>query len=91
MTPTTMLLRYFDTDHLPGHLAAVSAPFGDLARQIADRTAGPETTTALRKLLEAKDCAVRAHLHEQIDRAERAPAPGEPGYAEDQARRAAGR
>lgn len=71
MNPTAMLLRYFDTDHLPPHLAAVSEPFGALAREVAGRTKGPETTTALRKLLEAKDCAVRAFLNEQVHESER--------------------
>jgi len=39
----------------------VSQPICDLAHQLAEQLpADPETTTALRKLLEAKDCAVRA-------------------------------
>jgi hypothetical protein len=42
--------------------AAVSRPFGDLALQIANTTSNAETTVALRKLLEAKDAAVRAVL-----------------------------
>lgn len=66
MTPTEMILRYFEYSHLPGHLQAASKPFCDLARHIEHSgTAGPETTTALRKLLEAKDCYVRAVLHEK--------------------------
>jgi hypothetical protein len=63
MHPSTeALLAYFDTTHLPDDLAAVSKPFGDLARAVAERSSGPEVTTCLRKLLEAKDCAVRASL-----------------------------
>ncbi len=54
------MLRHFTYDHLPAELAAVSKPFAELARTIDAHCAGPETTTALRKLLEAKDCAVRA-------------------------------
>lgn len=54
------LLRYFACDHLPPHLATVSEPFGALARSLADRYEGAEVTVAIRKLLEAKDCAVRA-------------------------------
>ena len=66
MTPTGMILRYFTYSHLPPALQDASAPFCSLALQIADGpTAGPETTTALRKLLEAKDCYVRAVLHEK--------------------------
>jgi hypothetical protein len=66
MTPTEMILRYFKYDHLPPQLQAVSKPFCEMAESIAKGpTSGPETTTALRKLLEAKDCYVRAHLNEQ--------------------------
>jgi ferritin-like protein len=55
------LLQFFAYEHLPEHLQAVSKPFCELARQMALRLPNnPETTTALRKLLEAKDCAVRA-------------------------------
>jgi hypothetical protein len=60
----TGVLRYFTYDHLPPHLQAISRPFAKLADQIAMRSLegadGPETTVALRKLLEAKDAAVRA-------------------------------
>ena len=60
---TDYLLQFFVYEHLPPHLQAVSKPFGDLARQIVDTLPqNPERTTALRKLLEAKDCAVRAIL-----------------------------
>ena len=57
------LLQFFSYDHLPAHLKEVSAPFGELAKQIFNTLPdNPERTTALRKLLEAKDCAVRARL-----------------------------
>ena len=57
------LLQFFAYDHLPEHLQAVSKPFGDLAQAIvATLPSNPERTTALRKLLESKDCAVRALL-----------------------------
>lgn len=57
------LVRFFDYHHLPENLRAVSEPFGGLAVHIVNSApAGAETTTALRKLLEAKDCAVRAAL-----------------------------
>lgn len=66
MTPTEMILRYFKYDHLPAGLQVVSKPFCEMAESIAaGGTSGPETTTGLRKLLEAKDCIVRAHLHER--------------------------
>lgn len=55
------LLQFFDYEHLSPELQEVSKPFCDLAHRIANELPGnPETTTALRKLLEAKDCAVRA-------------------------------
>lgn len=58
------MLQFFVYEHLPAHLQAVSAPFGDLARKlVADLPSNPERTVALRKLLEAKDCAVRALLY----------------------------
>jgi hypothetical protein len=41
----------------------VSAPFGVLAKQVVENLPrNPERTVALRKLLEAKDAAVRAVL-----------------------------
>jgi hypothetical protein len=59
---TEAILVYFEASHLPHPLREVSEPFGDLARHVAHRVEGPEATVALRKLLEAKDCAVRAAL-----------------------------
>ena len=57
------LMQFFAYEHLPAHLQAVSKPFGELAKQIQETLPeNPEKTTALRKLLEAKDCAVRAVL-----------------------------
>jgi hypothetical protein len=60
---TTALLRWFEYDHLPAHLQAVSKPVGDLAHDLVDVLPdGPELSAGLRKLLEAKDCLVRAAL-----------------------------
>ena len=57
------LLRYFTYDHLPEKLQAISKPFHDLAKHIESTLPpGPETTVALRKLLESKDAAVRSAL-----------------------------
>lgn len=58
---TAQLLELFAYDHLPQHLQALSKPFHDLAWDMASQpTQRPaEKTTCLRKLLEAKDCAVR--------------------------------
>lgn len=50
-------------EHLPEHLQEVSRPFCELAELTAKRRPhNPETTVALRKLMEAKDAAVRAML-----------------------------
>lgn len=57
------MLRWFEYAHLPEHLREVSRPFRDLAYEMADAIApGPERTAMFRKLLEAKDAAVRAKL-----------------------------
>lgn len=60
------LLQFFTYKHLPSHLHAISRPFCMLADDLArdGRCQGPELTVALRKLLEAKDCAVRSALPE---------------------------
>lgn len=61
--PSEPILQFFAHAHLPEHLAAVSRPFGEMALRIADTLPrNPERTVALRKLLEAKDAAVRALL-----------------------------
>lgn len=57
------MLAYFQYEHLPPDLQAVSQPFAELAIHLAHSLPqNPERTVALRKLLEAKDCAVRARL-----------------------------
>jgi hypothetical protein len=59
---TEALLRYFEYEHLPEHLQLVSQPCHELAHAMALGLDGPELTAGLRKLLEAKDCFVRAAL-----------------------------
>ncbi len=59
---TEHVLKFFAYEHLPPKLQAVSMPFAVLAKEVASRADNPETTVALRKLLEAKDAAVRAVL-----------------------------
>lgn len=57
------IIQFFAYAHLPTHLQAVSKPFGDLAALITETLPrNPERTVALRKLLEAKDAAVRAYV-----------------------------
>lgn len=58
------MLQFFHWGHLPKHLQDVSRQFGWLALDIVmELPRNPERTVALRKLLEAKDCAVRAVLY----------------------------
>lgn len=72
------IIQFFAYEHLPPHLQAVSKPFGDLARLLVSGGGSgdapsdplprnPERTVALRKLLEAKDAAVRALLAKDVD------------------------
>jgi len=56
------ILQFFAYAHLPSHLQIVSKRFADLAEAIADGPNNAEATVALRKLLEAKDAAVRAAI-----------------------------
>lgn len=58
------ILKFFRFKHLPHHLQAISEPFATLAEEMASRnsTQPAEVAAGLRKLLEAKDCAVRAAL-----------------------------
>lgn len=63
MEEKEFLLQFFKFEHLPEELRMVSAPFSVLANDLIDKLPrNPERTVALRKLLEAKDCAVRAKL-----------------------------
>lgn len=57
------ILKYFAYEHLPEHLQVVSKPIGELAKKMDEELPnGPEKSAGLRKLLEAKDCLVRASL-----------------------------
>ena len=57
------MMKWFAYEHLPQNLQKISRPFGLLAIQVEQTIqVGPERTIALRKLLEAKDAAVRAAL-----------------------------
>lgn len=66
-------LRYFAYAHLPAHLQAISKPFHDLAFSMVDQVMtteniaevcdpGSQLSLGLQKLVEAKDCMVRAAL-----------------------------
>lgn len=57
------LQKYFEYTHLPAHLQDVSRRFHDIASTLVhDLPDNEERHLALRKLLEAKDCAVRSAL-----------------------------
>lgn len=76
---TQRMLRWFAYDHLPKDLKAVSEHFAGLADLLVNGLSpdgsmivyleGPELTVALRKLLEAKDAAVRAAIEARNGRA----------------------
>lgn len=63
-SPTSSILEFFKFEHLPAKLQEVSKPFGELAAQVnaVETRHYAEKATALRKLLEAKDAAVRCML-----------------------------
>ncbi|MGV3515465.1 hypothetical protein [Luteitalea sp.] len=75
---TEPILQFFAYSHLPPHLASISRPFFQLAHAMVSGDSVPEAgactfggplprnserTVALRKLLEAKDAAVRAAIY----------------------------
>ncbi len=63
MPTPSPILRYFGYEHLPEMLKSVSKPFSDIAHAMdATLPDGAEKSAGLRKLLEAKDCMVRAAI-----------------------------
>lgn len=57
------IMQYFEYAHLPEKLQEISKPIGELAKAMDALLAdGAEKSAGLRKLLEAKDCLVRARL-----------------------------
>ena len=60
------LLQFFKYKHLPeGNMQNTSKLFSDLADELEKQLPkNPESTVAFRKLLEAKDCAVRSIIFE---------------------------
>lgn len=74
--PSTIhLLSLFEWAHLPEHLAAVSRPIGLLAHEMVSKLEdGPELSTGLRHLIDAKDCLVRQAVIDAKAAAEKAAA-----------------
>ena len=63
--PSTTI-KYFSYAHLPEKLQAVSKPLGELAKLMEEILPdGAEKSAGMRKLLEAKDCFVRAKLEDK--------------------------
>ena len=63
---TDRMLQFFQWTHLPEPLQKASMPFCGLAAKIVDEyPMNPERTVCLRKLLEAKDAAVRTLLYKE--------------------------
>lgn len=57
------ILKFFGYSHLPPKLQDVSKDICELAKKMEEALPdGPEKSAGLRKLLEAKDCFVRASL-----------------------------
>lgn len=55
--------KYFEYEHLPKHLQEVSKPIAELAERMnVELPDCAEKSAGMRKLLEAKDCFVRAAL-----------------------------
>lgn len=61
---TAAVLRYFEYQHLPAHLQAISRPVGELALTMVEQLQAdhPQLLAGLQDLLRAKDCLVRAAL-----------------------------
>ena len=63
---TDRMMQFFAYGHLPAPLQEASKPFCLLAEKVvADYPMNPERTVTLRKLLEAKDAAVRTLLYQE--------------------------
>lgn len=70
-------LQWLTYRHLPATLQRFSAPFYGLAVELVQEilTDSPELTTALNKIIEAKDSAVRAGIRHDTGRAGSVPRP----------------
>ena len=64
--PTDRMLQFFQYAHLSPHLQEASKDFCELAHKVIEKyPMNPERTVCLRKLLEAKDAAVRTLLYKE--------------------------
>ena len=61
---TNPIMQYFEYAHLPAHLKGTSQVIANVAKLLYEQLPdGPEKSSGLRKLLEAKDCFVRSALN----------------------------
>ena len=66
------ILKYFKYEHLPEHLKKISKSICVIAETMDDiLPVNAETSAGLRKLLEAKDCFVRAYLEKKSNEKEK--------------------
>ncbi len=57
-------LQFFYYEHLPEHLQEISRPFAQLVTKLCEKLPdNPQRKQMVEKILEAKDCAVRARLY----------------------------
>lgn len=66
MSNAERLLQFFEYKHLPPHLQEISMEFRRVADILMNEPDNIERDTAMRKLLEVKDCAVRCRLYKGI-------------------------
>jgi hypothetical protein len=74
--PRLGMLKWFGFGHLPPQLQSASEPYSAIASwMMTNLKPGAEATVALRKLLESKDCAVRAVIEQgALDENKKGPA-----------------
>ena len=56
------LTQFFEYRHMTPNMQAICKPFAHLVQSILELPDNPERTHALRKILEARDCAMRASI-----------------------------
>ncbi len=57
------IMKYFEYQHLPNHLQDISKQIHDLAQSMDETLPNSaEKSAGMRKLLEAKDCFLRANI-----------------------------
>jgi hypothetical protein len=54
------MIKYFTYEQFTGHKREVAKYYQDMSNILLGLTPGPESTVAMRKLLESRDAALRA-------------------------------